>query len=104
MTDELYLAEVFADSVEPLLVSDYQFVQENFYSAAKAVLEGKMFDNENWQHPSGSNLVGWTKHSGRSPIVYLQGGDDPAAYENQHYRKLLGNAIAWAADPMNILK
>ncbi|MFT6750350.1 MAG: type 1 glutamine amidotransferase [Candidatus Azotimanducaceae bacterium] len=103
MIDELYLAEVFEDSVKPLLVSDYQFVQENFYSAAKAALEGKMFDNEDWQHPSGSNLVGWTKHYGRSPIVYIQGGDDATAYENQHYRMLLRNAIVWAADQANIL-
>jgi hypothetical protein len=103
MTDELYLAEIFEKSVTPLLESDYSFVQDNFYSAAKAVNEGKMFDNENWLHSPGSNLVGWTKTYGRSPIAYIQGGDDPIAYGNTDYRKLLGNAIRWVADPANLV-
>ncbi len=97
MTDELYLSEVFEDSIEPLLASNYQFTRDNFYSATKAVAEGKMFDNEDWQHEDGSNLVGWIKHYGNSPIAYLQGGDDPDAYDNEHYRQLLQNAIDWAA-------
>ncbi len=96
MTDELYLCEVFEDSVTPLLASDYHFTQDNFYSAAKVVQEGKMYDNENWQHPHGSNLVGWLKHYANSPIVYLQGGDDPVAYQSVHYQQLLKNAIRWA--------
>ena len=97
MTDELYLYEVFDDSVEPLLTSDYGFSQDNFYSAARVVREGKMFDNEGWTHAPGSNLVGWTKHYRNSPVCYLQGGDDPVAYENAHYRQLIGNAIHWVA-------
>ena len=97
MTDELYLSEVFTGSIEPLLTSDYQFTRDNFYSATLAVKEGKMFDNEGWDHPTGSNLVGWIKHYGNSPIAYIQGGDDAEAYSNEHYQKLLENAIHWAA-------
>ena len=97
MTDELYLCEVFEDSVFPLLASDHQFTEENFYSAAKVVQEGKMYDNDNWQHPAGSNLVGWVKHYGNSPVVYIQGGDDPIAYGSDQYQQLLKNAINWAA-------
>ena len=96
MTDELYLCEVFEDSVTPLLSSDYQFNQDNFYSAAKVVQEGKMYNNEDWQHPAGSSLVGWLKHYLNSPIVYLQGGDDPVAYHSAQYQQLLKNAINWA--------
>ena len=97
MTDELYLYEVFEDEVAPLLRSDYAFTGGNFYSAAKVVRDGKMFDNEGWAHEDGSNLVGWTKRCGQSRIVYLQGGDDPAAYANAHYRQLIANAIDWTA-------
>lgn len=97
MTDELYLFEVFEDVVEPLLASDYAFVRDNFYSAARVVQEGKMFDNEGWEHPPGSNLVGWIRPHPASRIVYLQGGDDPVAYANPNYRTLLRNAIRWAA-------
>ena len=96
MVDELYLYEVFEDSVTPLLRSDYEFTAENFYSAARVVEQGQMFSNEGWQHPQGSNLVGWTRQQDQSRIVYLQGGDDPEAYANSNYQRLLGNAIRWA--------
>ena len=97
ITDELYLAEVFNDDVDPLLTSDYDFSQENFYSATAAVRDGKMFSNEGWSHPRGSNLIGWTKTYGASRIVYLQCGDDPVAYANPHLRKLIANAISWVS-------
>ena len=97
ITDELYLYEVFEDDVEPLLVSDYEFTDRHFYSAAKVVVEGKMSDNEGWQHPRGSNLIGWTKTAGKSRIVYLQCGDDPVAYANPHFRQLIKNAVEWVA-------
>ena len=97
ITDEVYLYEVFEDSVVPLLRSEHEFVRNNFYSAAKVVREGKMFSNEGWEHARGSNLIGWAKHYRNSPIVYLQCGDDPKAYENPHYRTLLGNAIGWVS-------
>lgn len=97
MTDELYLSEVFTDNIQPLLASDYDFTRDNFYSATKAVRDGKMFDNEGWEHPDGSNVVGWVKHYRNSPIAYLQGGDDSEAYSCSNYRQLLQNAIHWAA-------
>ena len=97
ITDELYLYEVFEDDVEPLLVSDHDFVRDNFYSAAAVVRDGKMFDNEGWEHAPGSNLIGWTKTYGKSRIVYLQCGDDPEAYANPHFKQLVGNAISWVA-------
>ena len=97
MTDELYLYEVFEDEVRPLLRSDYGFTRGNFYSAARVVRDGRMHDNEGWSHEDGSNLVGWAKGYGGSRIVYLQGGDDPTAYANGHYRQLIANAIDWVA-------
>jgi type 1 glutamine amidotransferase len=97
ITDELYLYEVFEDSVVPLLRSGHAFEQGNFYSAAKVVREGKMFSNDGWTHPRGSDLIGWVKHYRNSPLVYLQCGDDPQAYDNPHYRTLIKNAIEWVA-------
>ena len=97
ITDELYLSEVFEDDVQPLLASDYRFERDNFYSARKAVAERKMFDNDGWEHAPGSNLIGWTRTEGASRIVYLQCGDDPVAYANPHFQRLLKNAIEWAS-------
>jgi type 1 glutamine amidotransferase len=94
LTDELYLSEVFEDSVSPLLRSSHRFTRDGFYSAAHAI-SGRMFSNEGWSHPDGSNLVGWTKRARNSPLVYLQPGDGPATYENPGYRRLIANAIRW---------
>ncbi len=98
MTDELYLYPVFEDDVIPLLSSDYEFVDGNFYSASLAVA-GEMYSRKGWRHPPGSSLVGWVKRYGASPIVYIQGGDDPAAYAHPQFRQLVHNAVRWAASP-----
>ncbi len=98
MTDELYLCPIFEDEVIPLLRSDYDFSDANFYSASQAVA-GEMHSREGWRHPAGSSLVGWVKRYGSSPIVYIQGGDDPEAYANPHYQRLVHNAVRWVASP-----
>lgn len=95
-TDELYLYEVFEDAVLPLLRARHDFVRENFYSAARAIA-GQMFSNADWEHPSGPDLIGWTKRARASPLVYLQPGDGPTTYADQDYRRLVANAIRWAA-------
>ena len=96
LTDELYLSEVFEESVAPLLRSNYRFVRDNFYSAKLAV-SGKMFSKEGWSHENGSNVVGWFKRARNSPLVYLQPGDGPATYADPNYRRLITNAIHWVA-------
>jgi hypothetical protein len=96
LTDELYLCEVFEDSVTPLLRSDYPFERAQFYSAHHAVT-GKMFCNDDWPHPDGSNVIGWTKRYSNSHIAYLQPGDGPETFASETYRRLLENAIRWAA-------
>jgi type 1 glutamine amidotransferase len=94
LTDEIYLSEVFEDSVQPLLRSSAAFTRDNFYSASQAIA-GKMFSNEGWTHAEGSDLIGWTKRARNSPLVYLQPGDGPATYEDANYRRLIENAIRW---------
>jgi hypothetical protein len=96
MVDELYLCPVLSEDVIPLLGSNYDFTERHFYSASQA-LAGKMHSRSGWSHPDGSPLVGWVKHWGNSPIVYLQGGDDSNALANPHFEQLVHNAIAWVA-------
>ena len=97
-TDELYLFEVFEESVTPLLRARHAFTRDGFYSAAQAVA-GRMFSNEGWDHPPGPDLIGWTRRARASPLAYLQPGDGPATYADPNYRRLVRNAIAWAASP-----
>ncbi|WP_309604531.1 ThuA domain-containing protein [Phenylobacterium sp.] len=97
MKDELYLYEVFEAEVQPLLRARHPFVRDGFYSAHSAVARGRMFSNEGWEHPAGSNLIGWTKRALNSPLVYLQPGDGPETYANPNFRRIVGNAIKWVA-------
>lgn len=98
VTDELYLAEVFEADVQPLIRASHEFVGSGFYSAAAAVA-GRMFDNEDWPHPPGSNLVAWAKRAANAPLVYLQFGDGPETYANPCVRRVLANALDWVATP-----
>ena len=59
----------------------------------------RRYSNEGWHHPPGSSYVAWVKRSGRSPVAYLQPGDGPEAFGNPNFRRLLLNAIQWAASP-----
>ncbi len=96
LTDELYLAEIIERDAVPLLRARHDFVRGNFYSATAAI-EGRMFSNEGWDHPQGSDVIGWAKKAGRSPLVYLQPGDGEVTYANPVYQRLVENAIRWAA-------
>ena len=93
--DELYLAEVFEDDIEVLVRARHAFVEDNFHSAEQAV-HGRMFSNEGWHHPPGSDAIVWAKHWQASPVAYIQCGDGPSVYENAAVRTLIGNALEWA--------
>ncbi|MBX9664617.1 ThuA domain-containing protein [Novosphingobium sp.] len=96
VNDELYLGEVFEADVTPLIRARHDYVAENFYSAAHAVA-GRMFDNSDWPHPPGSNLVAWTKPIGAAQMVYCQFGDGPHTYANPVVRQIIANALEWTA-------
>ncbi|MFM6854098.1 MAG: ThuA domain-containing protein [Sphingopyxis sp.] len=96
LRDELYLSPIFAQDVTPLLASDAVFDRDHFWSADLAV-QGRMYDRAGWDHPAGSNLVGWAKTAINSRLVYLQPGDGPSAYDDPNYRRLVENAIRWVA-------
>jgi type 1 glutamine amidotransferase len=98
VTDEVYLAELFEADFTPLVRARHPFVREGFYSAAAAVA-GRMFENQGWDHPPGSNCVAWSKPARNAQLVYLQFGDGPAAYRNPALQRLLANALAFTAAP-----
>ncbi len=97
LTDEVYLFPVMEERVHPIMRSTYDFVDTNFYSADRAI-RGTRNDRTGWHHPPGSSLVAWTKTVGASPIAYIQFGDGPATYADVNYRRIVANAIRWAAD------
>ena len=92
MVDELYLCPIDESALRPLIRARHSFTRDNFYSAALAVA-GEMFSNQGWEHPDGSDLVGWERDIGGTPLVYLQFGDGPATYRDPNVRRLLVNAL-----------
>ena len=88
IVDEAYLCPVFEDSVQPLLRTDFKPVDTAF--PLRPLTKG---------HPPGSNLTGWVKTAERSPVAYIQHGHDNTAWTNPAWRKLMTNAIKWAASP-----
>lgn len=94
--DEPYLAQIFEHDINPLVLSDYEFVRDNFYSATLAI-SGTLYSNEGWDHPPGSNCVAWHKTVGTAPLVYLQFGDSPQTYRNPYVRQMLANALTFIA-------
>jgi len=94
IADELYLkTSEFEQRVVPLLRGDYAFVAANFTPPPLAPPE----EQAAWNHPQGSDLIVWANAVGNSPVVVSDVGDSPSAYENPHFRRLLGNALRWVA-------
>jgi type 1 glutamine amidotransferase len=99
LTDELYCFPVLEDSVVPLLRTRFDTSDASRFSGTDLALRGRRNSNDGWTHPPGSDLVGWVKHAGSSPVVYLQFGDGPVTYADPTFRLVLANAIRWAGSP-----
>lgn len=97
LTDELYLFEML-EPVLPLLRARFDFSADRFHSAKNA-LEARMWTSDGWAPPGGTDLIGWAKISGNSPVVALQCGNDGATFANPQFRRLLRNALDWLSSP-----
>jgi uncharacterized protein len=97
LTDELYCFPVLADSVVPLMRTTFPIHDTSQFYSADLAIRGARNTNDGWVHPPGSDLVGWVKNARRSPIAYLQFGDGPVTYADALFRRVLSNAIHWAA-------
>ncbi|MBX6768319.1 MAG: hypothetical protein IRY90_14420, partial [Actinomadura rubrobrunea] len=95
--DEVYLAEVCAERVTPLLVTDVELTDRTVWSTWNAVL-GRRDTNDGWRHPPSAGVVAWVREHPRSRIVYIQFGDSPAAFANAGFRRLLANALHWVSE------
>jgi len=99
LTDELYCFPVLVDDVVPLMRTTFDTSDGSAFYSANLAIRGMRDSNVGWTHPPGSDLVCWVKSAGRSPVVYIQFGDGPVTYRDPSFRRVLRNAIAWAASP-----
>jgi uncharacterized protein len=95
VSDELYCCPVFDSEVVPLLRAEAP--PGPFRGTYHEVLGTP--DGSTWDHPPASDLIAWAKTAGTSPVVYIQPGDGAATFAHPMFRRLLGNALAWAGSP-----
>ena len=94
IADEIYIkSDNFEKNVLPLMRSDYSYSSENFTAPPLAPPE----EQENWNHPAGSNLVVWANAAGNSPVIASDIGDSPEAFSNKGFRTLLSNSLRWVS-------
>lgn len=98
LVDETYLYPVFEDGVTPLLRTDAPIDDSVHFSTVEGAA-GRMYSRAGWSHPTGSSVVAWTRTAGRSRVVYIQPGDAARTLDDPGYRRLVGNALTWAAGP-----
>ena len=98
ITDELYCFPVDEANVTPVMRTTHPMTAEGFHSADLAV-RGQRNASDGWTHPDGSSLVAWTRNVGAGHLAYLQFGDGPATYADVNFRRIVHNALAWAAAP-----
>ena len=92
IVDEAYLCPMFEDSVHPIMRTSFQPTADKFAHAPNGANVGA-------GHPPGSNMCGWVKTAENTPLAYIQFGHDNNAWSNPNFRKLMLNAIKWAASP-----
>lgn len=63
----------------------------NYYTAPDVTL---LLTTDN---PRNEPPVAWAKQYGKSRVFYIMFGHGPSAWENPTYRRILANAVRWAA-------
>lgn len=96
LCDELYLCEVFAEDIEPLIEADLPFESQQFRSAAAATRGADAVALPREIAP-GTRTIAWARRAHNSRIVYLQPGDSAETLRNPHYQRLVANALHWVA-------
>jgi type 1 glutamine amidotransferase len=48
-------------------------------------------------HPTSGKVIAWAHRYKNSPVVYIQLGHGPEAYNNPNYRTLVARSIHWVA-------
>jgi hypothetical protein len=85
-----------ADTKHPITqgISDFEILDETY---GKYAVEPDVKTLLTTDEPTCEKQIGWVKTYRKSPVCYLLLGHDSKAYKNENYRKLVGQAIRWAA-------
>lgn len=81
------------DGIDTFQITDEAYKHVQVVPGVRVLLET--------DHPLNDKAMAWISPYQKSRVVYIQLGHGPDAYRNQIYRKLVRNAIAWAARRVN---
>jgi type 1 glutamine amidotransferase len=70
-------------------------LQDEFYNACRVGEDVKVLLTTD--NPKNQRQIAWCREHGKSRVVYIMSGHDKKVYDHPSYRKLLANAIQWAA-------
>ena len=84
-----------ADHPVTRFMKDFTLADDEIYGKCE-ILPGvkPLMSTDN---PENNKLLGWVHTYGKSTVVYLQPGHGLATYKDPNYRRLVGQAIRWAA-------
>jgi type 1 glutamine amidotransferase len=85
-----------ADSKHPIVqgLKDFE-IEDEVYSLFDVSPSAKPLLTTD--HPKSNKVIAWTHKYGKARVVYIQLGHGPSAYNNPNYRRLVANAVRWAA-------
>jgi len=85
-----------ADKDHPITrgVADFEIKDETY---GKFSIDPQVHVLLTTDEPSSEKTIGWVKTYRKSPVCYLLNGHGSAAYANPNYRRLVAQAIRWAA-------
>ncbi|MEW5978605.1 MAG: ThuA domain-containing protein [Acidobacteriota bacterium] len=85
-----------ADKNHPITkgLDDFEILDETYRHFAVNAAAHVLLTTD---HPSSGKIIGWTHQYKKSPVVYLQLGHGPSAYNNPNFRTLLTRSIQWVS-------
>ncbi len=79
-------------------VGDYEVIDEGYVNTELVPGLKTLLETD---HSKCDRYVGWTHEVGNSRVVYLMGGHDKRAFENESFSRILENAIRWTSENVN---
>jgi len=79
-------------------VEDYEIIDEGYTNIELKPGLRYLLETD---HPECDPYLGWAHVANNSRVVYLMGGHDKFAYQNESFSRLIENAIRWTADEGN---
>jgi hypothetical protein len=97
LIDEPYLCPVLDDTITVLMTTDAPR-EDAFYVPVDSSVAGNPDDRHGWRHPTGQPAAVWSHEVDGARLVYVQPGHNASTFDDDGYRQLLTNSLAWLSE------